>query len=491
MSSPRALLVGAFERDNFGDLLFLLQTERFLDGVDVVAGAPIASDMTPLLDRFVPAYGPLLESEQFDVVWTVGGEVGATTLEGALRMSLDAEVFDQLARLPTEARRAAERELCGSDRVDSPYMPRPSAFPLNNGAALVLNSVGISGIGALPARRQEELITVLREADRIAVRDRASSELLSAHGVMHELVPDLVHSVAITRPGEPVEDGAPVLVQAPASYLGRVGVETFAEALAAAPFDDFSHVKLFLAGTAYGHDSLTAYEQVVRAYEAASGGRPIEICRTRKPWELVDEIARAGLWIGMSLHGRIISTAYGVPRVSLALPKVDGYARTWDGEMPFGVELDRLADAVAAARSPGLQAQVAERGEELGRLALDNATRIAGEVFDLPPLPRLTRRLASLEGLRRVELDDTEQRVHELQVAVESVNARVAELADALERERVEALRARADAGELRAALIVAQEELNGIRRGQVFRIATRLGQIRAALRSLLPARAR
>ena len=31
-ASPRVLLVGAYERDNLGDLLFLLVTERYLDG---------------------------------------------------------------------------------------------------------------------------------------------------------------------------------------------------------------------------------------------------------------------------------------------------------------------------------------------------------------------------------------------------------------------------------------------------------------------------
>ena len=34
-------------------------------------------------------------------------------------------------------------------------------------------------------------------------------------------------------------------------------------------------------------------------------------------------IANAYAWIGSSLHGRIISAAYGVPRVSLDKPKVN------------------------------------------------------------------------------------------------------------------------------------------------------------------------
>ena len=87
MLRPRVLLVGAYERDNFGDLLFLLVTERYLEGADVVAAAPFAADMRALLGRRIPAYGPLLRDERFDAVWTVGGQVGRIDLERAFKLS--------------------------------------------------------------------------------------------------------------------------------------------------------------------------------------------------------------------------------------------------------------------------------------------------------------------------------------------------------------------------------------------------------------------
>ena len=40
IDGPRVLAVGAYERDNVGDLLFLLVTERYLRGAQVVAAAP-------------------------------------------------------------------------------------------------------------------------------------------------------------------------------------------------------------------------------------------------------------------------------------------------------------------------------------------------------------------------------------------------------------------------------------------------------------------
>ena len=74
--TPRVLSVGAYERDNFGDLLFLLVTERYLEGSEVVASAPFAADMTALLDRKVGAVGDALSENRFDAIWTVGGQVG-------------------------------------------------------------------------------------------------------------------------------------------------------------------------------------------------------------------------------------------------------------------------------------------------------------------------------------------------------------------------------------------------------------------------------
>ena len=118
----RVLLVGAYERHNFGDLLFLLLTERCLGDAEVVAAAPFAADMTELLDRQVPAYGPLLDAGRFDAIWTVGGQVGAIDLARAYRMSASPR--------PTgstwgRGRRSARRS-CAPRRAGRRWSPRTS-----------------------------------------------------------------------------------------------------------------------------------------------------------------------------------------------------------------------------------------------------------------------------------------------------------------------------------------------------------------------------
>jgi hypothetical protein len=189
VSQTRVLTVGAYERDNFGDLLFLLLTERYLTGCEIVAAAPFAADMTPLLDRRVVAYGDALNNSEFDVIWSVGGQIGGTTLESALRMSKSpAEYAAFRAAAPAEKRDLMRAALHGAD-LASPYIPTPGAFGRNAAAVSVLNSVGIAGARGLAPHVREEVFEVLRTTDVVSVRDRESSDFLSRIGVAHTLAP--------------------------------------------------------------------------------------------------------------------------------------------------------------------------------------------------------------------------------------------------------------------------------------------------------------
>ncbi|WP_425840698.1 polysaccharide pyruvyl transferase family protein [Microbacterium sp. PA5] len=374
---PRILCVGAYERDNFGDLLFQIITAQYLGDADVVYAAPFAADMTDLIGLEIPTYGPLLESEAFDAIWTVGGEVGGTSVDYAFRTRHDKEatrVYD--AATPEERREMIAAEF-GAVPMESPYIPRPSAYPKNVRAALVLNSVGLAGIRGLGSIRRAGMLGLLHEATRITVRDSAASRFLAAEGIEHRLEPDLVHSIAITRP-RPADavPGDYVLLQASTTHVKRYGIKAFAQAIIDSDVLRDHPVRLFTAGTAPGHDSFEQYEQIRDLVLRADPSRRLEISRTIDPWERVDEIAGAKLWIGSSLHGRIISAAYGVPRVSFAKRKVDDYVRTWDADMPWRIDHTQMNEAAAQA----LAMPADDRGQELGRRAHENILSVVEHV---------------------------------------------------------------------------------------------------------------
>ncbi|MFV0374963.1 polysaccharide pyruvyl transferase family protein [Microbacterium sp.] len=373
---PRILCVGAYERDNFGDLLFQMVSDRYFTGMDVVYAAPFASDMSELTGHHVPAFGPLLTTETFDAVWTVGGEVGGTTNEYAYMTAFGWPAVRALEASPADQRRAQLAELQGPIPVESPYLPRASAYPGSLGAATVLNSVGLSRIAELAPIRKAGLLGILREATRISVRDRLSSAFLESEDIAHTLDPDLVHALAVSRPRPDLVRGDYVLVQVSEPHLKKVSVEAFAQALIDGPVFRDNPVRLFLAGTAPGHDSVEAYQRIVELVLAADPERRITISQMRDPWDRVDEIAAAKLWVGGSLHGRIVACAYGVPRVSIAKRKLDEYAQTWDDAMPWGVEPPTMAEAAETA----LAVTGDDRGETLGRQAHDNMTAAVAHV---------------------------------------------------------------------------------------------------------------
>ena len=379
---PRVLLVGAYERDNVGDLLFLLVTERYLDGAEVVASAPFAADMTPLLDREIPAYGPLLDRAAFDVVWTVGGQVGAIDLRRAYRLSAPPHDYRRYQRASERRRAGMLRRATGGAGVLAPYLPDARAHPGSAGALTIVNSAGLSGIRGQEPERRERLVAQLRRTDAIAVRDRPSGRYLADLGIEHALVPDAVHAVGRLWPGarDPRSDVA--VVQVSSGILATLGHAELAAALAGSPALAGLRIRLLLAGTATGHDRVEDLAEVAGLLRRATPGADVALLEGRRPRAIVEQIRRARVVIGTSLHVRIIAAAYGVPRVSLARRKVAQYAQTWDPVMPYGVTLAGLDGAVsgalAAADEPAEIARAAALGERAHEHLAGLAERVAG-----------------------------------------------------------------------------------------------------------------
>ncbi len=378
--TPRILLVGAYERDNLGDLLFLLVTERYVAEAEVVAAAPFAADMRPLLDRRVHAYGPLLRDEPWDVVWTVGGQVGSIDLRRAYRLSASPEALDRFDRANPLSRARILRRAVGGVRVEAPYIP-----DLTPGALTIVNSAGLSGIRWLPAARRERLVALLRTRSSITVRDGASSRFLTNAGIEHDLAPDAVHAVNRLWPGERDPRSDVAVVQVSRGILAELGHERLAAALAASPALRALRIRLLLAGTANGHDTVEDLEQLAAAVRRAVPGRDIALLEARRPRELVEEIRRAKVVVASSLHLRIVAAAYGIGRVSLARPKTTRYARTWDADMPFDVGPDGLDAAVARAIARAEEPEAAAHAAGLSRLAHERLNALAHRALESVP----------------------------------------------------------------------------------------------------------
>lgn len=380
---PRVLTVGAYERDNFGDLLFLLVTERYLPGSEIVSAAPFRADMTRLMDRQVPALGEQLSREGFDAIWTVGGQVGGTSIETAYRMSRPRREVARYRRAAPADQRAMLSAALGGAPIVSPYIPTPASFPRNAGAVTVLNSVGVAGAARRPVQIRHELAAVLQTTDLVSVRDKESSEFLRTLGVEHTLAPDIVHALGVLDPVEPDPDNDVVVLQVSAGIAAQLGHEAIAEQLVGSRHLGGSKVRFVQAGLAASHDSMADAERIAERIRRLSPSTEVEFATGRRPMEVVEAIRDSRLVIGTSLHVRIIAASYDRPRVTFTRRKPTRYARHWDRLMPFNVALGDLEQAMGAALEAGRRPEVVEASRELSRLADHNARTIADRVREL------------------------------------------------------------------------------------------------------------
>lgn len=381
---PRILLVGPYERDNVGDLLFLLVTERYLTDADVVAAAPFASDMRELLGREVPAFTPLLSGERFDAIWSVGGQLGGVTVGRAYRMSASRGAYRAYrVAVRSGAGDPALRRAAGGPPPPWPYVPDPLDYPPNAGAIGVVNSAGLGSLKRLDPDERERRLALLRGQTVVRVRDRASSELLAAAGVDHRLAPDAVHALGAIFPVR--RDGARdvAVFQASRSILTALDRREVAAALAACESLRGLRLRFVAAGTATGHDSLVEYERIARRLRRAAPWLDAQVVSERRPLALVELLARARVVVGTSLHIRVIASAYGVARVSLARPKVSAYAADWDPDMPYGVGLADLDAAIARALAVAERPESAAASRALSRRVHDELADLATEVLAL------------------------------------------------------------------------------------------------------------
>lgn len=420
---PRTLAVGAYERDNFGDLLYLeLMRTHTGHQLDLTFAAPIGADMTEIFGQVIPAAAPLLESTNPDVIWTVGGEVGSATLPYVYRTAFGDEASGRLATLGGAAQRELLRRATEGVLYDSPYIPRPSAHGRNR-AVLVLNSVGIGGVATATGARKVVLESTLRESSFLSVRDCGSHDALEALGIPHRLAPDLAHTLPGVHHVQPSTEQY-ALIHVPELAVTEFGLEAWASALASSADLARLPIRLFIAGTAPGHDRVETAERLRDAL-AQKTGWSVEVSSSRGVWARVDEIAQASLWVGGSLHGRVVSAAYRVPRVSFRSWKVDQYARTWDDDYPSGVTPDTVRTAIGVALSTAPRADVDELGEQALisiRAAVEAACNVSSQSTYVEYLDRLLE-------VRRAEAEE----LHELASGYE----RTALDANALERDVV------------------------------------------------------
>ncbi len=367
MKSPAPsplVLFGAFDRHNFGDLLFPHLMTALLPERSFEFAGLAARDLRAVGGHRVSALGarPLPAR-----LIHVGGELlTCSAWQAAVMLRDPAEAAAVIARYdgdPVAAAGWAARQL-GTSR-GMPYVVGRSAVA--PGGRVIFNAVGGVEWNVLSAAQRDEVKTALGQADWVSVRDQVTQKVLRAEGLDFPLCPDPAVMVAecfgevirqhqqqgaVHAMGEAFPQGY-LACQFSADFADDVSLDALAQGLARVAADTGLGLALFRAGAAPWHDDPALYERLLRRLPPGSA----RLFPSLHLWDICALVAASRGTVGSSLHGRIIALAFGLPRVSLIPPQQGGrpdkrmaFAETWEPEsVPRSVVASQIECAVMQA----------------------------------------------------------------------------------------------------------------------------------------------
>lgn len=388
-----AVVFGAFDRHNLGDLLLAHVAEALLAGRRIVFAGLADRDLRPFGGHRVHALPALAARWQHGpaLLWHAGGELlGCRAWQAALMLMDPAEAPAAAAywRHRPAARAAwARRMLDTGARV--PYALARGRFPA--AARIVHAGVGGVELARAPAALQAELRSTLADADAVAVRDARTLAWMRAQRLSARLVPDpaLLTATLFDRRiarhaarGEPARLRAAfpqgwIALQCSAVFGDDATLDALAAAVAPAARASALGVALLRAGAAPWHDDAA----VLRRLAARLGPRGVHVVESLHLWDLCAVVAGARAVAASSLHARLVAAAFARERITLApptrgdpAPKHGAVISAWDaddlpgGPMPGVVRVAELAEAMAGAlarESPVRRAADRERAAAL------------------------------------------------------------------------------------------------------------------------------
>ena len=391
------LIIGAFDRYNYGDLLFPLVIEEQLKtyGQDFEASffGIVNSDLSALGGK--PTEDIQAFYQQCDAntghtsIIVAGGEAVAVTWNSLL-LALNTwfkrtHRFHHRINRVVNLNTAAKRLLRG--KTELPFVFTKSDFKhVDN---VIFNSLGGSELDPVVFDRFPKLRDKLLNVDYFAVRDLATQGNMAKQHIQTSLYPDSAILMSKFYPNEVLVER--VSAQTKAYVSEKRGRYVFfqiknnhaknKEALIAQQLDliaEHPDTQLCFCpiGKALNHDDHIALQRIAPLLQKAP-----TVFDEVNIWDIMYLIANAKMYVGTSLHGAITAMSYAVPYVGVVVPKLHSYLQTWgiDG-LDGKVELNELHQGFLKAVNADRSALDQSREKQL-RAAEESFSNIRQLVF--------------------------------------------------------------------------------------------------------------
>ncbi len=391
------LIIGAFDRYNYGDLLFPLvieeQLKTYHQDFEASYFGVVRSDLSALggkpTEDIQAFYRRCNENMGYTSIIVAGGEAVAVTWNSLL-LALNTSFkrthrFHHRINKVVDLNHIAKRLLGG--KTDLPFVFTKSDF--KHVDQVIFNSLGGSELDTSIFDRFPNLRDKLRHVDYFAVRDRATQDNLASQQIQTNLYPDsavlmskfypnelLVGRVsAETRAYVAEKKGKYVFFQIKNNHA-KSRYELIAKQLNRIAEHPDTHLCFCPIGKAINHDDHVALQRIAPLLQKAPA-----VFDEVNIWDIMYLIANARVYIGTSLHGAITAMSYAVPYVGVAVVKLDSYLKTWGiAGLDHKVALDELHEGFLNAINADQSALGQSREKQL-RAAEESFSNIQQLVF--------------------------------------------------------------------------------------------------------------
>ncbi|MBF6624655.1 MAG: polysaccharide pyruvyl transferase family protein [Pseudomonas stutzeri] len=347
------IVYGAYDRHNYGDLLFAIVLKHYLEAngrFRVLIAATKQSNLSRYGALPTMALKKALRAtrqQRKTMLIVAGGECLTAQWES---------IIGYLAPKPIYYPIKASPYLIGHRqfiRLSRAFTSIPSDLPLVLGERelpgykVMYNSVGGNEISRKKPLIHAAIKRNLKDCTYVSVRDRETSAELDQLGVKHNLVPDSAVLISDIFPQESTAGEPGHIVFHISDHHARQRIDIIAGQLTEISRSTGLKIALLTIGKAPGHSDDAPLDKLQdllgeRAYRVSSGHIQ----------DIIRCIATSRLYCGTSLHGAITALTYAVPQIAL-LPerviKLSSFLKTWVPRQSCGfAEVDQISQTASA-----------------------------------------------------------------------------------------------------------------------------------------------
>lgn len=342
--SPRLILFGAFDRHNFGDLLFPHIVSKLLPDRPVEFAGLADRDLRPWGGHLVKSLPSINRDENTTLIHCGGELLTCTAYEAAVMLQLPEQAEQAIALYDADVEAATQwaAEVLQTN-CTIPYVVGPAA------GSMIFNAVGGVEWPLLKHTQQNEVAAALKQASWVSVRDHVTQAHLKAAGILAHLCPDPAVMVKecfdeVIQEHRQQGEVADILRTYPQGFIAcqfsaEFGddetLDQLARGLGRVCAQTGLGVVLFRAGAAPWHDQIEPYKRLKQKLPENT----VRIFNSLHLWDICALIASSRTFCGSSLHGSIVAMTYGLPHAGLMAPqhinrpgKVAAYMETWEPE---------------------------------------------------------------------------------------------------------------------------------------------------------------